>query len=176
MEKKLKEELKDQWSENRFEEFKKLLTTAKPTMKTSSSKPDGLPDSPCRTFTLPPTPPLSPPLPLKPPGAGLEGENLRGSKKGKEKEKEVQKSKKGSKEGSKKTSKKGSAHGSDPSSSSISSSCSDSSGSGHESVPEKQEKEKKRELSDSDGERISLADLRIKQSQRDTDLLGDVPK
>ena len=54
MEKKLKEELKDQWIEDRFEEFKKLLKTAKATIQTSSSKPDGPPDSPRRTPTPPP--------------------------------------------------------------------------------------------------------------------------
>ena len=39
MEKKRQEELKDQYSENRFDEFKKLLQTAKATIKTSSSNP-----------------------------------------------------------------------------------------------------------------------------------------
>ena len=39
LEKKLKEELKDQWSENKFEDCKKLLKTAKTTIKASSSKP-----------------------------------------------------------------------------------------------------------------------------------------
>ena len=66
MEKKLKEELKDQWSENRFEEFNKLLKTAKATSKTSSSKPDGPPDSPRRTDT-----PRPPPTPLPPPPSTL---------------------------------------------------------------------------------------------------------
>ena len=86
MEKKLTEELKDRWSENRFEEFKTLRKTAKATNKTSSSNPDGPPDSPRRTTTPPPPPPpLPPPLP-KPPCARPEDENQKGSKKGKEKE------------------------------------------------------------------------------------------
>ena len=83
MEKKLKEELKDQWTEDRFEEFKKLLKTAKATIKTSSSKPDGPPDSPGRTSTPLPPPPPPPPPPPKPPGAGPEDENPKGSQKGK---------------------------------------------------------------------------------------------
>ena len=85
MEKKLKEELKDQWSENRFEEFKKLLKTAKATIKTSSSKPDGPPDSPHGTPSPPPPPSLPLLPPPKPPRAGPEDENLKGSKIGKEK-------------------------------------------------------------------------------------------
>ena len=88
----------------------------------------------------------------------------------------MEQSKKGSKDGSKKKSKKGSADGSVPSSSSSRSSSSVSSSSGDESVPEKKENKKKRELSDSDGERISLGILRIKQRQRDTDLSADAPK
>ena len=72
MEKKPKEELKDQWTEDRFEEFKKLLKTAKAMIKTSSSKPDGPPDSPRHTPTPPPPPPPPPPSPPKPPGAGPE--------------------------------------------------------------------------------------------------------
>ena len=75
-----------------------------------------------------------------------------------------------------KKSKKGSTDGSDPSSSSSSSSSSDSSSSGDESVPENKEKLKKRELSDSDGERFSLGDLRIKRRRRDADLSADAPK
>ena len=91
MEKKLKEELKDQWSETRFEEFKKLLKTAKDMIKTSSSKPYGPPNSPRRT-PMPPPPPPPPPSPLKPPGAGPDDEPPKGSQTGKEKENEVKKS------------------------------------------------------------------------------------
>ena len=69
MEKMRNEELKDQWTEDRFKEFKQLLITVKATIKTSSSKPDGPPDSPCHTPTPPPPPP-PPPFPSKPPGAG----------------------------------------------------------------------------------------------------------
>ena len=75
--------------------------TMKATIKTSSSKPDGPPDSPRRTPTPPPPPPPPPPPSPKPPGAGREDENPKGSKKGEEKETEVEKSKKGSKDGSK---------------------------------------------------------------------------
>ena len=88
----------------------------------------------------------------------------------------MEKSKKGSNEGSKKKSKKGSADGSDPSSSSSSSSSSDSSSRGDDSVPEKKEKMKKSELSDSDGERYSLEDLRTKRRRQDTDLSADALK
>ena len=175
MEKKLKEELKDQWTEYRFEEFKKRLKTTKALIKTSSSKHDGPLDSPRRTPMPPPAPP-PPPSPPKPPGAGPEDDDPKGSKKGKEKEKAVAKSKTGSKDGSKKKSKKGSADGWDPSSSSSSSSSSDNSSSGDESEPEKKENKKKRELSDSDGERFSLGDLRIERRWRDADLSADAPK
>ena len=47
---------------------------------------------------------------------------------------------------------------------------------GDESVPEKKEKKQKRELSDSDGERFSLGDLRIKRRRWDTDLSADATK
>ena len=108
MEKKLKKELKDQWSENRFEEFKKLLKTAKAIIKTSSSKPNGPYHSAHRTPT-PPSPPLPRPSPSpKPPAGRLKDENPKECKKGKEKEKGVEKSKKESKDGSKRKSKKGS--------------------------------------------------------------------
>ena len=163
MKKKRKEEVKDQWTEDRFEEFKKLLMSVKAMIKTSNCKHGGPHNFLRCTPTLPP-PPLAPPQPLpKPPGAGHKDENPTESKKGKEKEKEVEKSKKGSMEGSKKKSKKGSADGSDPSSSSRNSSSSDSSSNGDKSIPEKKENKKKRELSDSDGERFSLGDLRIKR-------------
>ena len=94
MEKKLKEEFKDQGSENRFEEFKKLLKTAKARITTSSSKPNGPPDSPHNTPTQPPLP--LPPLPLTPPAtAGPKDEVQKRRRAAKETEKEVKKSKKG---------------------------------------------------------------------------------
>ena len=43
-------------------------------------------------------------------------------------------------------------------------------------VPEKKEKKKKRELSDSDGERFSLRDLSIKRRRWDRDISADAPK
>ena len=61
-------------------------------------------------------------------------------------------------------------------SSSCSSSSSDSSRSGNESVPERKEKTKKTELSDSDREQFSLGDLSIKQCRRNTDRSADAPK
>ena len=88
----------------------------------------------------------------------------------------MKKSKKGSKEGSKKKSKKGSEVSLDSSSSSSSSSSCDSSSRGDKSIPEKKEKKKKRELRESNGERFSLGDLRIKRHRRDTDQSADTPK
>ena len=96
-------------------------------------------------------------------GTGPEDEVSKGSQTGKGKEMDVKKSKKGSKEGSKKQSKKGSADSSDSCSSSSSSSSSDSSRSGDESILEKMEKKKMRELSNSEREQFSLRDLQIKQ-------------
>ena len=78
-EKKLKEELKDQWSETRFEEIKKILKTVKATAKTSSSKHDGSHDSPYCTHILPPSPLLPPPPPPKLSGVGTDDEGLKRS-------------------------------------------------------------------------------------------------
>ena len=87
MEKKLKEELKDQWSDNRFEEFKNGRNAVKAMIKTFSSKADGPPDSSRCTSTPPSPTPLPPQSPPKPPGAGPEDESLKGSQIGKEKQK-----------------------------------------------------------------------------------------
>ena len=148
----------------------------KATIKTASSKPDGLPDSPRYTLTPPPPPTPPPQPPPKPPSAGPKDENPKRSKKGSERKEEVEKSKKGSKEGSKKKNKKGRPDGSDPSSSSSSSSSTVSRSSGDESIPDKKEKKKKRELSNSDGERFSLGDHMIKRHRLDTNLSADAPK
>ena len=88
----------------------------------------------------------------------------------------MKKSKKGSKDGSQTKRKKSSSDSSDLSSRSSSSSSSDSSSSGDESVPKKKEKKMKREMSDSDGKRFSLGDLRIKRRWQDADLSADAPK
>ena len=90
----------------------------------------------------------------------------------------MERSKKGSKDSSRKKSKKSSEDGSDPDSNSSSSSSSNSNNSKQESVQEKKgnKKKMKRELSDSDGDRFILGDLRFKQYRRDTEVLADIPK